>query len=1116
VTPGFDAQALPAVSHVAYDPAQNSALVTVATAGTPNQKLDLFYQDAASYDPAAKWKVWQLGVQPGPGTSFVFPLPIPQSAIPHPKFLLFQAADSLQDSSSDGLSDAYKTLVLGLDPAVFTPTPENALHLTRQVWWNLSGYTIPSLTTSPRYPWQPDVQQELSPLFDAPRDIGSTYGQRVFGRFFPPLTGYYRFQIASDDHGELWITLDGVRQKIAGVSGSTGWRQWTKYVSQTSAPIYLHAGTAYPLEALMKEQGGGDHLSVGIEFPDGRLRRPVETLWFLPPLQGQNDADADGMADAWETTHGLNPADPADAAASAAHDGVTNLEKYLLGLDPHSFLSRPENAPALTRQLWTGLSGNLITGLTTHPAFPHQPNSQTVLEGVHDLFEAPSHVADNYGQRMFGRFHAPLSGEYTFWIASDDAAELRLRLPGEAPRLLAYNTGATVKREWSRNASQRSVSLHLAAGQSYPLDALMKENSGGDHLAVGVQFPDKRYERPLRARRFLTPPETASFFADSDADGLSDYEEWVAGTDPANPDTSGDGISDFDAVALNRDPLAQHPAPLISAAWVLLHNIDPANAYVFEDFDNDGLANLEEFRGGSNPWLADSDNDGINDFTALRILRIDPAAPLITGQTVVDNAAPSSAAVLAGTWATAPDGSLVAQTRNGTLEYTLGVDQPGVYGLLVEIEQSNAYSNDHIFSLSLRVNGLSSGTQRVIAPHGSPASALFLSPALDAGVHAFVLRWDNTTANSFLRIRSVRLVQFQGPDADLNGIPDWLDQRNAAVLDADIPLASPVSPVCVEGESPHREALHLASSASEDPEERFPALPGLETNWYGNLPLDPAAPAHITITDSFSGVVQTNQVTWSVTELLPAPAEPLLLRVGDSLLLRALPEGENEGTVTLTIGTHSYTGSAADAIPHRFETPGNHSVTATWTHNGVTQQSQTSVRAVATAFADNPLVLVNVTRTWNNPGLAPESVIEHDPFTTLSHAPLSPTGRKLTLRVGDTRPRTILARLGEGGPVLDHAQLAILAPERPDRFQQIAILPDGSLLIEAELALGFVPPTLRLVMGIVTGGTLFENGMTSITFTADDFDANGVLRYRLIAVPGSDGKTCHRVTYYQD
>jgi hypothetical protein len=42
---GHDSEILPAITAVEYDPAQNAALVTVATEDTPGQRLDLFYQD---------------------------------------------------------------------------------------------------------------------------------------------------------------------------------------------------------------------------------------------------------------------------------------------------------------------------------------------------------------------------------------------------------------------------------------------------------------------------------------------------------------------------------------------------------------------------------------------------------------------------------------------------------------------------------------------------------------------------------------------------------------------------------------------------------------------------------------------------------------------------------------------------------------------------------------------------------------------------------------------------------------------------------------------------------------------------------------------------------------
>ena len=48
------------------------------------------------------------------------------------------------------------------------------------------------------------------------------------------------------------------------------------------------------------------------------------------------DSDGDGMPDAWETAHGLNPL-LADASGNPDGDGLTNLEEYNADSDPQVF-----------------------------------------------------------------------------------------------------------------------------------------------------------------------------------------------------------------------------------------------------------------------------------------------------------------------------------------------------------------------------------------------------------------------------------------------------------------------------------------------------------------------------------------------------------------------------------------------------------------------------------------------------------------------------------------------------------------------------------------------------------------------------------------------------------
>jgi bacillopeptidase F (M6 metalloprotease family) len=59
------------------------------------------------------------------------------------------------------------------------------------------------------------------------------------------------------------------------------------------------------------------------------------TAQAVLPGGSPGDVDGDGMPDAWETAHGLNPLDPADALIDADGDHLTNLTEYTRGTNPN-------------------------------------------------------------------------------------------------------------------------------------------------------------------------------------------------------------------------------------------------------------------------------------------------------------------------------------------------------------------------------------------------------------------------------------------------------------------------------------------------------------------------------------------------------------------------------------------------------------------------------------------------------------------------------------------------------------------------------------------------------------------------------------------------------------
>ncbi|MEO7415107.1 MAG: pectate lyase [Opitutaceae bacterium] len=57
------------------------------------------------------------------------------------------------------------------------------------------------------------------------------------------------------------------------------------------------------------------------------------------------DTDGDGMPDAWETAHGLNPRDAKDAAGDLDKDGYTNIEEFINATDAKTFVNYRKSTP---------------------------------------------------------------------------------------------------------------------------------------------------------------------------------------------------------------------------------------------------------------------------------------------------------------------------------------------------------------------------------------------------------------------------------------------------------------------------------------------------------------------------------------------------------------------------------------------------------------------------------------------------------------------------------------------------------------------------------------------------------------------------------------------------
>jgi hypothetical protein len=144
----------------------------------------------------------------------------------------------------------------------------------------------------------------------------------------------------------------------------------------------------------------------------------------------------------------------------------------------------------VSREVWTGVGGTTVAGIPLQAT----PNITDTLPS----FEAPTNWADNYGTRLRGYITVPVTGNYTFWIASDDNSELWLSINDNPVNKLriAFVPDYTDPRQWQKYSSQKSAAIPLIAGQQYYVEALQKEAGGGDNLAVGWAKPGESTSVP--------------------------------------------------------------------------------------------------------------------------------------------------------------------------------------------------------------------------------------------------------------------------------------------------------------------------------------------------------------------------------------------------------------------------------------------------------------------------------------------------------------------------------------------------------------------------------------------------------------------------------------------
>jgi hypothetical protein len=164
---------------------------------------------------------------------------------------------------------------------------------------------------------------------------------------------------------------------------------------------------------------------------------------------------------------------------------------YVKG-DVWCFTTMPPGVGTIRQDMFMGIPGTAIGNLYADPRFPSNPDSSSYPTS----FDSGAGLGDNYGGMMHGWLHILETGDYTFWLCTDDDGDLWLSMD-ESPAnisLIADIRGWAAPGDFdnttgTNNPRQESAPVKLFAGEKYYIRACWKEGGGGDHGQVAYQGP---------------------------------------------------------------------------------------------------------------------------------------------------------------------------------------------------------------------------------------------------------------------------------------------------------------------------------------------------------------------------------------------------------------------------------------------------------------------------------------------------------------------------------------------------------------------------------------------------------------------------------------------------
>lgn len=335
-------------------------------------------------------------------------------------------------------------------------------------------------------------------------------------------------------------------------------------------------------------------------------------------ISDNDDVDNDGLPNEWEYDHGLNPHDSSDKATDPDLDGLTNEEEFAA-----------QSHPQLKDSDGDGIED--MDEVRVYQTLPY--NSDSDDDGIDDLYELTVSGLDP---------NDPLDAEAD--IDTDGMSNLEEYDFGTNPLDAESNTfrhqyfvesfETTLNNEWVQNNSngdilwrtsdfwssdgQRALCVELAPGAASQIRIMRLYEQG----SLTVQYHIQSNERSERLNFSILNNDNPIF---TDLSSSSTYHRSLTLASGVNniefradaKSSSVGGTVCIDEIFyLSDNPDIDNDG--LPNDWELKYGfdlMDPSDAGA--DTDTDGVTNLDEYTNNGNPFISDTDYDGLDDYTEL-------------------------------------------------------------------------------------------------------------------------------------------------------------------------------------------------------------------------------------------------------------------------------------------------------------------------------------------------------------------------------------------------------------------------------------------------------------------------------------------------------------------